>query len=304
MPAPWPKRLRTEPSGNAETTGGLRTVLGPSLVEELQATKGRQTLDLPIETPAGGLHWTRRPKVHHRILITGAAGTVASLITEQLSESYELVGIDAAAIDNQDFAETLQADLDDEDLLDQLIKDVDYVLHLATGAPGGKHGIYTTEMDATNRILASAISHGTRRVVLASSNHAAGWPERELMAGRGNGHVKPSDPPRPDGLYGAAKAYVEALGRFASDSSGLPVSLLRIGTMRNNMSLQELIDSNEMPHLGFGEFREQRLRRTWLTGNDLVSILLEEFAAEEPYRLRYATSSPCQDQWDHTVYSG
>ncbi|MDN5889920.1 MAG: NAD(P)-dependent oxidoreductase [Yaniella sp.] len=260
-------------------------------------------MDLPIEVPAGGLNWTPRPK-GNRILITGGAGTVASLITEQLSKSYELVGIDAAPIENRDFAETHKADLGDDALLDRLVQDADYVLHLATGAPGGKQGIYATEMDATNRILASAIAHGTRRVILASSNHAAGWPERELIAGTGNGHVKPCDLPRPDGLYGAAKAYMEALGRFASDSSGLPVSVLRLGTMRNSMSLQELIDSGEMPHLGFGEFREQRLRRTWLTGNDLVEILLEEFAAKEPYRLRYATSSPCQDQWDHTVYSG
>ena len=258
-------------------------------------------MDLPIETPAGGLHWTPRPK-GRRILITGAAGTVSSLITEQLSQSYDLVGIDVADIENQDFAETHQADLNAEHLLDQLIKDVDYVLHLATGAPDGKQGIYATEMDATNRILASAISHGTRRVVLASSNHAAGWPEREFMAGTTDGHVQPSDLPRPDGLYGAAKAYMEALGRFASDASGLPVSLLRIGTMRNNMTLQQLIDSDEMPHLGFGAFRAQRLQRTWLTGDDLVKILLEEFAAKEPYRLRYATSTPDQEQWDHTVY--
>lgn len=258
-------------------------------------------MDLPIEAPAGGLEWTPRPK-SNRILITGAAGTVVSLITEQLSASYELVGIDAVTIDNPDFSEAYQADLDDEALLDRLVSEAGYVLHLATGAPGGKHAIYATEMDATNRILASAIAYGTRRVILASSNHAAGWPERELMAGTGDGHVKPSDPPRPDGLYGAAKAYMEALGRFASDASGLPVSVLRIGTMRNNMSLQELIDSDEMPHLGFGEFRAQRLQRTWLTGDDLVKILVEEFTAEEPYRLRYATSSPDQEQWDHTVY--
>lgn len=258
-------------------------------------------MDLPIEAPAGGLNWTPRQS-GNRILITGGAGTVASLITEQLSKSYELVGIDAAPIENRDFAETHKADLDDDALLDRLVQDADYVLHLATGAPGGKHGIYATEMDATNRILASAIAHRTRRVILASSNHAAGWPERDLIAGTGNGHVKPSDLPRPDGLYGAAKAYMEALGRFASDSSGLPVSVLRIGTMRDNMTLQELIDSDEMSHLGFSEFRERRLKRTWLTGDDLADMLFVEFNAPEPYRLRYATSSPEQTVWDHTVY--
>ena len=97
---------------------------------------------------------------------------------------------------------------------------------------------------------------------------------------------------------------MEALGRFASDASGLPVSVLRIGTMRANMTLQELIDSNELAYLGFGEFRQQRLKRTWLTGDDLVDMLLEEFNALEPYRLRFATSSPDQDEWDHSIYTG
>ena len=266
-------------------------------------------MDLPLEAPADGLNWSPRPlgkpgKPRNRVLITGAAGTVASLITRKLSASYDLVGIDAVPIDEQDFVETYQANLDDDAIVDQLVHDADFVLHLATGAAAGKDGLYKTEMDATNRILAAAIANGTRRVVLASSNHAAGWPERQWLAGTGNGHAKPSDPPRPDGLYGAAKAYMEALGRFASDASGLPVSVLRIGTMRRNMSLQELIDSDELPQLGFGTLRTQRLKRSWLTGDDLVAILEQEFTAVEPYRLRYATSTPDQAQWDHTVYTG
>jgi len=261
------------------------------------------TMDLPLEANVSDLNWSPRTKTNS-ILITGAAGTVARLITPKLSETYHLVGIDTAPITDANVAETYQADLTDELLVDRLIGDADFVLHLATGSSRGKDGLYAIEMDATNRILASAIAHGTRRVIFASSNHAAGWPEREQLAGHGDGHVKPSDPPRPDGLYGAAKAYMEALGRFASDASGLPVSVLRIGTMRSNMSLQELIDSDELPYLGFGEARAQRLKRTWLTGDDLVNILEEEFTAEEPYRLRYATSSPNQLQWDHTVYTG
>ena len=260
-------------------------------------------MDLPLQAPAEGLRWTPKPQ-GNRVLITGAAGTVASLITKQLAASYELVGLDAAPIDDDAFTETYQADLDDVALLDELVQTTDYVLHLATGASQGKQGLYALEIDATNRILASAITHGTRRVVLASSNHAAGWHEREHLAGRSDGHVKPSDPPRPDGMYGAAKAYMEALGRFASDVSGLPVSVLRIGTMRANMTLQELIDSDELDYLGFGEFRTQRLKRTWLTGDDLVEMLKEEFGAAEPYRLRYATSSPEQYEWDHTVFTG
>src|SRR5699024_1476474 len=146
--------------------------------------------------------------------------------------------------------------------------------------------------------------HGNRLVILSSSNQPAGWPEREQLGGLGDGHVKPSDPPQPDRLYDTAKAYMKVLGRFGSDASVLSVIVQRIRTTRSDLSLPELIDSDELPYLGFGAARAQRLKRTWLTGDDLVNILEEEFTAEEPYRLRYATPSPDQQQWDHSVYTG
>src|SRR5690625_1060941 len=129
-------------------------------------------MDLPIQAPASNPTWTPRPP-GNRVLITGAAGTVASLITHKLAKSYDLVGLDAAPIESDDFVETHQADLSDTALLDRLIQEADYVVHLATGASQGKEGLYAIDVDATNRILASAITHGTRRVVLASSNHVA-----------------------------------------------------------------------------------------------------------------------------------
>src|SRR5699024_5311048 len=143
-------------------------------------------MDLPIQAPASPPRWASRP-TGNRVLMTGAAGTVANLITHQLAKNYELVGIDVAPIDNDAFTETHQAGLDDEALIDGLVQEADFIVHLATGAPDGKDGLYATEIDSTNRILASAIVHGTHRVVLASSNHAAGWPEREWLAGMSDG---------------------------------------------------------------------------------------------------------------------
>src|SRR5699024_7411275 len=104
------------------------------------------SMDLPVQAPASGLNWEPRPQ-GHRILVTGAAGTVASLITRRLAESYELTGIDAAPIDNDDFVETHQADLDDDALLNQLVSEADYVLHLATGGSAGKDGLYAVDID-------------------------------------------------------------------------------------------------------------------------------------------------------------
>src|SRR5690625_3337471 len=179
-------------------------------------------MDLPLEANVSDLSWSPRAKTNS-ILITGAAGTVARLITPKLAEKYHLVGIDTAPITDDNFAETYQADLADEVLLDRLAEDADFVLPLATGSSQGQDSLYAIELDATNRILASAIAHGTRRVLLASSNDAAASPELEPSPCHGDRHVTPAAPPRSDGLFGPANAYMKARRRFASDTSGLLV---------------------------------------------------------------------------------
>jgi uronate dehydrogenase len=61
------------------------------------------------------------------------------------------------------------------------------------------------------------------RVVLASSGRATGF---YRVGERLDGGATP----RPDGLYGATKAFAEALGRMYADKFGLAVVALRIGT--------------------------------------------------------------------------
>ena len=41
--------------------------------------------------------------------------------------------------------------------------------------------------------------------------------------------ITPQDPPRPNGVYGAAKLWGEALGRYYSDAHGMSVICIRIG---------------------------------------------------------------------------
>jgi uronate dehydrogenase len=70
---------------------------------------------------------------------------------------------------------------------------------------------------------------GVRRVVYASSNHVTGfYPVDARLAG--------GEPPRPDGLYGATKAFGEALARMYSDRFGLEVICLRIGSFAERPS--------------------------------------------------------------------
>src|SRR5690625_7138663 len=110
-------------------------------------------MDLPIQAPAAGLDWNPRPQ-GSTVLVTGAAGTVASLISQQLSKSYSLIGIDIVPLDDPAFADTHPPSLDDEALLNRLVQTADFVAPLPTGAPVGKHGRYASEVAAPARTLA------------------------------------------------------------------------------------------------------------------------------------------------------
>jgi nucleoside-diphosphate-sugar epimerase len=64
-----------------------------------------------------------------------------------------------------------------------------------------------------------------RRLVLASSIQAvSGYPEGV--------QIRPGDPPRPANLYGATKAWAEALGAWVATTSETSVVVLRIGAFR------------------------------------------------------------------------
>lgn len=69
---------------------------------------------------------------------------------------------------------------------------------------------------------AGAKDCGIDRLVLASSLQAiSGYPDER--------QVRVEDPPRPANLYGATKAWVEALGSWVAATSSTTVVLLRIG---------------------------------------------------------------------------
>ena len=84
-------------------------------------------------------------------------------------------------------------------------------------------------------VYRSAYESGVKRVVLASSNHAADWYEHALIHHRDMEMLDPYRLPLSDNFYGWAKATYEHLGfLFASGTFGrkLEVVLVRIGAPR------------------------------------------------------------------------
>ena len=139
--------------------------------------------------------------------------------------------------------------------------------------------------------------------MLASSNHAVGWAELDDLSGlSAELPVTPWSVPRPDGLYGAVKVFVEALARAAAECLLLPVSLLRIGTVRLDDDPAHAVAGPDFGYVGDAAAVTARLARTWLHHADLVAMVREELAAPDLYRLRYGTSDTRQELWSREVY--
>jgi len=90
-------------------------------------------------------------------------------------------------------------------------------------------------VDMAERVYRLSLDNGVRRVVVASSNHAADWYE-PLLHARVLDSVGPEDPPRSDNYYGWAKIAYEALGwMYACGAFGRKLQMVqvRIGAPRD-----------------------------------------------------------------------
>ena len=199
-----------------------------------------------------------------RIIITGSAGTIGSVLMRGLKERHELLGIDCGletelrAGDGQ----FVQLDLASEaSTFDALIKKTmpDAVIHLAWNVCEGGSGLskrldmstwaaHEVNEQMVRTVLASVTEHSVPRLILASSVHAAighlnGYEyPRSLREKDQHGafHRKTKiavlDGPAASGLYGATKVWIEEAARAAAAEAGgaLTAIAVRFGNVRPN----------------------------------------------------------------------
>lgn len=154
------------------------------------------------------------------VLLTGAAGQVGTTLRETLPT----LGWDVRSFDREPTPGGLTGELSSPADLDRAVTGVSAIVHLA-GVPTEAPWPHLREanVDGLVALFEAARRHDVRRVVLASSNHAAGFTHNtsELSA---------DTPARPDTMYGVTKAFGEALARYYVDRYGFAVACLRIGT--------------------------------------------------------------------------
>jgi nucleoside-diphosphate-sugar epimerase len=233
---------------------------------------------------------SRRP----RVLITGASGRIGRILTAGLSERYEISGLDRRGDRSRGVR---RADLTRLRGLRRRFEGVDAVIDLAAqpSETAPWKPVYENNMATTINVFQTAQLAGIRRVVYASSCHAAGMYERDepyasICAGRYEGldperipRLMGDVPARPDGPYGVAKVMGEAAGRWYAEEHGMTVICLRLGS----------VPREDRP--GW-----VRAFATWLSYGDLVRLTEAclRAPAEIGYRTYFGVSANTWRFWD------
>ena len=153
------------------------------------------------------------------VVLTGAAGAIGSVIVDRLASRWRISATDLRAV------EGIQAlDVTDLERCIAAFHGADAVVHLAANpSPEADwEALSGPNVEGTYAVAAAARACGVRRLVLASSVQAmSAYPETRQR--------RADDAPRPANLYGATKAWAEALGSWVAATSDTSVVAVRIG---------------------------------------------------------------------------
>jgi len=151
--------------------------------------------------------------------VTGAGGRIGAVVRERLGARWNIRATDLKPADGIE-----ELDVADFERCVAMFRGADAVVHLAAdpNPDADWEALKGPNVDGGYAVAAAARECGVRRLVLASSVHAvSAYPDTVQR--------RAEDAPRPANLYGATKAWAEALGAWVAASSRTSVVALRIG---------------------------------------------------------------------------
>ena len=253
-----------------------------------------------------------------KVVLTGASGYIASLLLPAFRQRYDLVLLDVRTTDREGKpVEGIQiADLTsrDRESYRHFFQGADAVVHLGFTRAADKddpvQDFYDelANVEMAFHVYQTAAEEGVRRVVMASSNHAADYYERLVMENKFD-VVTPDIRPLSDNFYGWAKeayehlGFVYAVGRIQypgvhpteNNTHPLENVQVRIGGPRETHL--ETIEKGDLlrMHRGLGAYISQR---------DLQQLFIKSIEAEEirdehgvPFQVFYGISGNSQAFW-------
>jgi uronate dehydrogenase len=134
-----------------------------------------------------------------RLLITGAAGNLGSMLRRELVRMADVIRLsDIREFGNaNDHEEIVICDLADVDAMTRLLDGVDAVVHMGgQSTEGAWETVLSANIVGAINLWEAARKAGTKRIVFASSNHAIGMYPRTVR-------LDDTSPARPHGRTGA-----------------------------------------------------------------------------------------------------
>lgn len=224
-----------------------------------------------------------------RILITGLSGVVGGLVGQKLALRYEVRGLNRRPVPG---FETFQADIANLADIRPAFEGVHTVIHMAAYAHfEGEFSQYiASNVIGTYNVYEASREAGVKRVIFGSAgasvyNYVKEEPYAALAEARWEDVPDPKPvlthlaPYRPNGVYGASKAWGEALGRSYADVHGLSVICVRVG---------------HVPHPPQTEYQLNAYQASvYCSHRDIVQFL--ERCVEAPDTLRFDTFFACSN---------
>lgn len=234
-----------------------------------------------------------------RVLLTGAAGTIGSDLRQLLRERYQLRLMFHHTVPPTDPSEErVVVDMRDPVAFERAVEGMDAVVHMAAASQWREGWPLCLDLNVvgTYNLFEACRRQGVGTVIFGSTHHVGGFYEFEtvrpipttddglLDVGQHDMMppriaVGPDTPVRPDGYYGATKAFSEALGHYYADAFGISVIVLRIGSY---------LQQPEVP----------RNLATWCSPRDLAQLTWRSIESSVPWAIFYGISGNTRRYWD------
>ena len=253
-----------------------------------------------------------------KVVVTGASGYIASLLLPALAERYDLTLLDVRTTDREgnpiDGIQIADLTNRDRESYRQHFQGADALVHLGFTRPADSNDrvqeYYAEQqnVEMAFHVYQTALEENVRRVVIASSNHAADYYERLVLQGKWD-VVLPQQRALSDNFYGWAKeayehlGFVYATGQISyagvhaenAATHGLENVQIRIGGPREtDMDTIPKGDLQQM-YRGLGAYISQR---------DLQQLFIKSIETEDirdengvPFQVFYGISDNSQAFW-------
>jgi hypothetical protein len=260
-----------------------------------------------------------------KVVVTGAAGKVAGQVLPALRDRYELVLLDVRTVDRngQEVPGVQIADLVDRnrDAYRQHFQGADAIVHFGFVGNSNPAAGNDTDLRFQNELAnvqmaynlyQTALEAGVRRVVVASSNHAADYYEPLILDGKLD-FVDPNGRALSDNYYGWAKEVYEHLGFvFAAGKQARPTNAFTSGAAPTSGRQLEVVQiriggprETDVEACKLGDLRcVRRALAVYISDRDLQQLFIKSIETPDirdeqgiPFQIFYGISSNSHAFW-------